>query len=171
MKKLIMSLAAVMVLATPSFAKEIRKDITITRADGTKAAFNVEMAFDAYKHERGLMYRTELAANDGMLFVYDDPGLRAFWMKNTLIPLDMLFFTVSGELVDIRANAKPKDLTPYAPDRADICAILEIKGGEAQAQNLKIGDKLVLEGATACLPDWAGSRTLPTKRPKLGGGV
>lgn len=172
MKHLILSLALVLMMTGVALAQNFtQKDITIVRADGTEAVFHVEVAIDAYQHEVGLMRRTELANDAGMIFLYEYPALRSFWMKGTLIPLDMLFFTEAGQLVDIRHNAQPKDLSPYAPDRADICAVLEIAGGQAEAQNIKIGDRLMLDTPTACLPEGAGSRRLPTKRPQLGGGV
>lgn len=146
-----MTTALALLLALPAMASD-RTDISIRRGDGKTVAFKVELATDGESRMKGLMFRKKLAASRGMLFLYDEPDYRAFWMKDTLIPLDMLFFTAKGDLVYIHANAKPKSLDAIAPKRNDICAILEIGGGEAERLGLKTGDKLDLKDSSACLP-------------------
>ncbi len=140
-----------LLLSIPALAAD-RTEIAIRRADKSLATFKVELATDYESRAKGLMFRKKLAKNAGMLFVYEEPGSRAFWMKDTLIPLDMLFFTAKGELAYIHPEATPGDLTAIGPDRSDICAILEIAGGEAKRQNIRTGDKLVLTKSSACLP-------------------
>ncbi len=151
-----MSAALTAALATLLMAAPTRADepasVAIQRADGATVKFGVELATDTESRARGLMYRRKMPKSSGMLFLYDEPGDRAFWMKDTYIPLDMLFFTAGGELVYIHPNAKPGNLSPIAPRRSDICAILEINGGEAARRKLKIGDRLVLTDESACLP-------------------
>ena len=103
------------------------------------ARFTVEMATTSSEQERGLMFRKTLAPDAGMLFDFGNEEMRAFWMKNTLIPLDMLFIKANGTVARIASNAKPlsEDSIPsYEPVRA----VLEIPGGRAAQLGLKAGD-------------------------------
>jgi uncharacterized membrane protein (UPF0127 family) len=103
--------------------------------------FTVEMATSWEQQERGLMFRKTLAPNAGMLFDFGKEGEQAFWMKNTLIPLDMLFIKADGTVARIAANAKPlseESIPSYQPVRA----VLEIPGGRAAELGLKAGDKV-----------------------------
>lgn len=103
--------------------------------------FSVEMAMSWEQQERGLMFRKTLAPNAGMLFDFVKEGEQAFWMKNTLIPLDMLFIKADGTVARIAANAKPlseESIPSYQPVRA----VLEIPGGRAAELGLKAGDKV-----------------------------
>jgi uncharacterized membrane protein (UPF0127 family) len=145
--------AALLLLALPVQARDMYP-LAIQRADGTTATFSVELATTEATREYGLMNRTKLPEDTGMLFLYDRPGSHAFWMKDTLVPLDMLFFTANGQLVYIHPNARPHDLTPVlpTPDRHNICAILELPGGQAAKSALSVGDRMVLTGPSACLP-------------------
>ena len=107
-------------------------------------AIHIEIADDKAERAQGLMNRTELAADSGMLFIFDAPREAAFWMKNTLIPLDMLFMDAKGVLRHIHASATPLDLTPVpgaapgdpSPERL---MVLEIAGGEAARLGLQVG--------------------------------
>ena len=107
-------------------------------------AIHIEIADDRAERAQGLMNRTELAEDSGMLFIFDEPREAAFWMKNTLIPLDMLFMDAKGVIRHIHASAVPLDLTPVpgaapgdpAPERL---MVLEIAGGEAARQGLQVG--------------------------------
>lgn len=125
--------------------------IAVARSSGEIAPFDVELAITPHAQSEGLMHRTHLPSGQGMLFVYDQPTRRTFWMKNTLIPLDMLFFDKQGKLVFIYANAKPRSLAPIGPDRRDICMVLEIAGGEAEKHGLALGDKIMLDFSSICL--------------------
>jgi uncharacterized membrane protein (UPF0127 family) len=103
--------------------------------------FTVEMATTGAQQERGLMFRKTLAPNAGMLFDFVGEDEHSFWMKNTLIPLDMLFIKKDGTVARISVNAKPlsEDSIPsYEPVRA----VLEIPGGRAAELGLKAGDKV-----------------------------
>jgi uncharacterized membrane protein (UPF0127 family) len=106
-----------------------------------KARFAIEIADDEAERARGLMFREKLGAGAGMLFVYDTPQRVAFWMKNTLIPLDMIFIDQSGRVNAIHANAVPGDLTPI-PGPADTLMVLEIGGGLAARLGLPVGAEL-----------------------------
>jgi hypothetical protein len=101
----------------------------------------VELATSWEQQERGLMFRKTLAPNAGMLFDFGKESEQAFWMKNTLIPLDMLFIKADGTVARIAANAKPlseESIPSYQPVRA----VLEIPGGRAAELGLKAGDKV-----------------------------
>ncbi len=105
------------------------------------AQFTVEMATSWPQQEAGLMFRKSLAPNAGMLFDFGKETETAFWMKNTLIPLDMLFIKANGTVARVAANAKPlseESIPSYEPVRA----VLEIAGGRAAQLGIKAGDKV-----------------------------
>ena len=111
------------------------------------ATFEVEMAQTPEERERGLMFRRKLPQDRGMLFV-QSPGPAAFWMKNTYIPLDLLYFDADGQLLQIEAGAPPC-ATPSCPiypsDTTTVRYILEINAGEAARRGIRVGDRLRLE--------------------------
>jgi uncharacterized membrane protein (UPF0127 family) len=121
------------------------------RSDGLEAleimtstgrhAFQVEIAKDDASRERGLMDRRYMAANRGMLFEFAQDAPVSFWMKNTYIPLDMIFIAPSGVVTRVAANAEP--LSERVIPSGDPCvAVLELNGGTAAAIGLKVGDKV-----------------------------
>lgn len=93
--------------------------------------FQVELVDTPETRARGLMFRENLSPRAGMLFIYEHPQRAAFWMKNTLIPLDMLFFDQTGRLRHLHSNAIPGDLTPIEGGQG-ILGVLEINGGMAK---------------------------------------
>ena len=103
--------------------------------------FQVEIARDEPSREHGLMNRRYMAANHGMLFEFDGAAPQAFWMKNTYIPLDMIFISATGEVTNIAANAEPLS-ERVIPSGAPCAAVLELNGGIAAAIGLRIGDKV-----------------------------
>lgn len=105
------------------------------------ARFLVERADDEAERARGLMNRREMAADAGMIFVYPSERAVAFWMHDTLIPLDMIFADGRGRIVSLHENARPLDDTPI-PSGAPVRFVLEINGGLAQA--IGIGPGAVL---------------------------
>ncbi len=115
--------------------------LTITGATGTKHRFIVEVAKTSLERERGLMFRQSLGPDRGMIFLFDPPQSIAFWMKNTLIPLDMLFIGADGRVLNIIENAAPLSLSPR-PSAGDAAMVLEIAGGRASALGIKAGDKV-----------------------------
>mgnify|MGYP001106202315 CR=1 FL=1 len=123
------------------------------RGDFGEARFTVEIADDPFEQKRGLMFRESLAASQGMLFVYPWPGSPSFWMKNTLIPLDMLFVTPEGVVQHVHAMAKPGDRTPIGGGQG-VLAVLEIKGGLAAAIGIDAGDQ-IRHPAFGPQADWA----------------
>ena len=110
-------------------------------------AFQVELAQTEDERRRGLMFRQHLPAGQGMLFV-QAPGRAEFWMKNTLIPLDLLYFDAQGTLIEILPRVQPcrqLDCPTYPSRSAAVSYILEINGGEAARRALQVGDPLALE--------------------------
>ncbi len=93
----------------------------------------------------GLMFRTTLADDEGMLFPFDPPRPVGFWMKNTLIPLDMLYIR-SGVIQVIKANVPPcqKDPCPSYPSKVEIDQVIEIRGGLAAQLGFKVGDRVTI---------------------------
>ncbi|HET7281138.1 MAG TPA: DUF192 domain-containing protein [Sphingomicrobium sp.] len=100
--------------------------------------FTVEVAATPQQQETGLMFRTSVGADRGMIFPYDPPQEVAFWMKNTLIPLDIVFIGVGGKIVRI-TNAQAMDLTPL-PSGAPVTGVLEIAAGRAKQLGIREGD-------------------------------
>jgi uncharacterized membrane protein (UPF0127 family) len=104
-------------------------------------AIRVEIADDPAERAQGLMNREELAAKTGMLFIYETPRPASFWMKNTLIPLDMIFADEAGRVTRVHANAVPLDRTPI--DGGDgVRFVLEINGGLAAKLGIAPGAEL-----------------------------
>lgn len=114
-------------------------------------AIGVELALTPAQHAHGLMERTSMPANHGMLFVFPDAQPRIFWMKDTLIPLDMLFFDSSRKLVAIQANAQPCHADPCAlfPSSAPARYVLELTAGTAAKLGLHAGDVMTIAGDTS----------------------
>ena len=101
--------------------------------------FSVEIADNDATREHGLMFRKSLAADRGMLFDFKTPQSVAFWMKNTLIPLDMLFIAADGHIISIARNAVPMSETPV-PSGGDVLGVLEVRGGRAAEIGAEPGD-------------------------------
>lgn len=105
------------------------------------ARFGVEVADTPDSRATGLMHRENLPPQRGMLFVFESPGEAAFWMKNTLIPLDMLFFDDSGVLVSLRQNTVPLS-TELISGGEQVLAVLEINAGIAGRYGIKTGTEI-----------------------------
>ncbi len=104
--------------------------LTITQ-DGKKHRFMVEVAKSEEEQRHGLMFRTQMGADEGMIFPYSPPQPVGFWMKNTVIPLDMIFIGTDRRIINIEANAVPYSLEPRRSQGLAI-AVLELNGGRAE---------------------------------------
>jgi uncharacterized protein len=125
----------------------IAADAPSVSLHGTK--YSVEFATDDAQREHGLMDRTHMDADHGMLFVFPGDAPRAFWMKNTLIPLDILYFDSARKLVAMQLNALPCKSDPCALyPSGDLPAryVLELNAGTAGKLGLKLGDELSIDG-------------------------
>lgn len=87
------------------------------------------------------MNRSSLAPDHGMIFPFDQPRVASFWMKNTLIPLDMVFVRADGTIANIEANTVPLSLQPVISD-GPVSAVLEIAGGRSAELGIEAGDKV-----------------------------
>jgi len=116
----------------------------ISTASGTQQ-FKIWVADTPARSEQGLMFVHGLAHDKGMLFPADNSGQMAMWMKNTLIPLDMLFIDRSGEIIFIQHEAKPNSeaiIRIPAPVVTPVAAVLELAGGECAKRHIVQGDRL-----------------------------
>ena len=129
------------VWAGPVWAGQCRDDLALFRFPGGQAQFSVEIADDTAERAQGLMHRAALPASAGMLFIYDQPQPAAFWMKNTLLPLDMIFIDAAGRVTRVHENAKPLDETPI-PGGDGVLMVLEINGGLARRIGIAPGAEL-----------------------------
>ena len=127
--------------------------VDLRGAFGT-AGFSVEVADTPQARAQGLMNRDSLPRSAGMLFVYDAPQRATFWMKNTRIPLDMIFLDSKGQVLGVHANARPMD-TNIIDGGLGVLAVLEINGGLAARLGIAPGDMLrhpAFDPATAAWP-------------------
>ncbi|WP_266183894.1 DUF192 domain-containing protein [Dyella humicola] len=143
MKRLLAPL--LMVFATGAFAAP-QPNAPAVQLHGKR--FTTEFATNNASRERGLMMRTELAADHSMLFVFPEDDQRWFWMKNTLIPLDILYFDGHRKLVSVQANVPPCKADPCPSYPSDLPAryVLELAGGTAAKIGVQVGDELTIEG-------------------------
>jgi uncharacterized protein len=110
--------------------------------------FTTEFAANDASRAHGLMMRTELAADHSMLFVFPEDAPRRFWMKHTLIPLDILYFDGNRKLVSAQPNVPPCKADPCPSYPSDFPAryVLELAGGTAAGIGVQMGDELTIEG-------------------------
>ena len=132
------SLVADKAAQTGAVARTIPLKIRTTK--GT-IPYRVEVATSEAEQARGLMYRTSLPDHGGMIFPMVPARFASFWMKNTYIPLDLLFIRPDGSIARIAANAVPEDLTPIESGEP-VAAVLEIAGGGAVANGIAVGNKV-----------------------------
>ena len=117
-----------------------RSSLQIVSAGGTHE-FEVWVADTPDRQRQGLMYVRDLPSDQGMLFINESSRVSSFWMKNTYIPLDMLFIDARGRIVEIFANTRPLSLEPVGP-AAPVLAVLELRGGETARRGIRKGDRL-----------------------------
>ncbi len=122
--------------------------VAIVSADNSKrAAVKVEIANTPDTRELGLMYRTHLDQDAGMLFIFPTPDAAQFWMKNTVIPLDMLFADPRGKVVGIVANAQPYSQALLGGFPSTLY-VLEVNAGYAAQHHIMVGDRLEFHGVS-----------------------
>ncbi len=137
------ALALVVFLAAAALAPALGgalDSLEIVTATG-RHAFQVEIVDNDATREHGLMDRRYMAADHGMLFEFDHAAPVSFWMKNTYIPLDMIFIAPSGVVTHVAANAEPLS-ERVIPSGGPCVAVLELNGGTAASIGLKVGDKV-----------------------------
>lgn len=123
------------------FNKEADLIIHKIATDSSEVKLDVEIADTDYDIQTGLMYRSSMEPNQGMLFVFDDVVERYFYMKNTQIPLDILYVDENRKIVSFQKNTKPFDETSL-PSNAPAQYVLEVNAGMADVWSLKVGDSI-----------------------------
>jgi uncharacterized protein len=116
-----------------------------TNRYGQTEELTLEVASTPVTQTQGLMYRTDLAPDSGMLFVFDSTAPRTFWMQNTYIPLDVLFLDEDLFIVKIHSNTKPNQISEVYSSEVPVKYGLETNGGWAEAVGLEEGDQIILE--------------------------
>lgn len=119
--------------------KRLRTEPLTVQGAGQTHSFTVEVAVTAPERSRGLMFREEMAADHGMLFIFETEGDRYFWMKNTPLPLDIIYINAAGKIVSIAA-----DTTPFSeqtiPSGAPAKYVLELNAGMSAERGIDVGD-------------------------------
>ncbi|MBI1272754.1 MAG: DUF192 domain-containing protein [Alphaproteobacteria bacterium] len=116
--------------------------IELRTAAGTSHRFDVEVARNQSEQSYGLMYVKDMPDDAGMLFLFPEPNRLTFWMKNTYIPLDILFLDSEGRIINIAENTQPLStdmITSASPGKG----VLELKGGTAAKLGLRPGDRVI----------------------------
>jgi uncharacterized protein len=134
---------ALLLAAVPAWALETfgTSELTIQTAAGPQK-FSIELALTDAQMEQGLMFRRSMAPDAGMLFDFKQPTPVTMWMKNTIIPLDMLFLDTSGKVIDIHERAVPysTDIIASAmPSRY----VIELNGGTVARLGIRLGDQVI----------------------------
>jgi uncharacterized protein len=128
-------------IETPEITFELEGEMELIKEEEVIKTLEIEIADTPYEWETGLMYRESLGEDQGMLFVYPQEGPRSFYMKNTYIPLDLIFYNKDSVVVSYYENAVPMDLTPI-PSNAPAQYILEVNAGKVEEWNIETGDKM-----------------------------
>jgi uncharacterized protein len=131
------SVAAIVLVAAPVCAAALQS-LSVVSEKGA-FTYNVELANDDATREKGLMFRKEMPKDHGMLFDFGKNQVAYMWMKNTFIPLDMVFIRADGEVASIAKNAQPQSLAIISSG-VRVRAVLELNAGEADAIGVKPGD-------------------------------
>ena len=119
----------------------VKSELSIITSNGSKHNFLVEVAKTEEEKKIGLMFRKTLAKNAGMLFLYKREALRLMWMKNTFIPLDILFIDKNGVLKRVVKRTIPHSLATIS-SRQSVLAVLELRGGITSSLEIKKGDRI-----------------------------
>lgn len=126
--------------AAPTPFRLDRTTIRLTTADGKVRAYKVEIARTAEEQARGLMYRRSMPRDAGMLFLFPEPRIASFWMRNTYLPLDIIFISPQGRVLNV-AKGEPLNEAPVE-SVGPAGAVLELNQGEAARIGLKPGDRV-----------------------------
>ncbi|MGB7205609.1 MAG: DUF192 domain-containing protein [Anderseniella sp.] len=131
----------VIVRASDDIVRLPVEEVIVTTETGD-ITFSTELATDEASRSRGLMFRRELAEKDAMLFYWQTPQVASMWMRNTYIPLDMLFVQADGTILHIATDTVPHSLEVVSADRL-VSAVMEINAGLTKRFNIKPGSRLI----------------------------
>lgn len=148
-KRLLLALALLMpslAVAQPGMDRPqprlAEEPMVIVTRDGTRHVFRAEMALQPQDQMIGMMFRTSMAPDEAMIFDWGAPRESSMWMRNTLIPLDMLFVAADGRIHRIHERAVPQSLATI-DSRGPVRATIEVPGGTAERLNLRVGDRVL----------------------------
>ena len=139
--RLIAAISALVLVGSAARADVCAPDRVAVIGDFGRASFTVDVADDDAERSQGLMHVDQMPRFSGMLFVYPSPRPANFWMRNTLIPLDMIFAGPDGAILTVHPNAVPLDETVIAGGDG-VQFVLEINGGMAARLGIEVGDAL-----------------------------
>lgn len=125
-----------------------RAKVVLKDAYGGSQAVDVEVASSGISRQRGMMWRTSLAAGKGMLFIFPEEEVHSFWMKNTLIPLDMIFISRDRRIAGIVHQAAPRTMDLKTVNKPSLY-VLEVPGGWAEKTGVQAGSTVEMEGISA----------------------
>lgn len=154
----------IVLLSACSSSTHLLEKVTVQTQSGRTIAFQVELARTGAEREQGLMYRKRLSADHGMLFVFPAETQAPFWMKNTPLPLDMIFLNREGVVVDLIENAVPFSEALLTP-KASYDYVLEVRGGTVTREGIRIGDSVQLPVRGLQVPGRQGSVQRLSPRP------
>ena len=117
-------------------------ELQILTSNGDTLSFNIEIADSAIKTEQGLMYRSSMKDENGMLFIFPDVQPRSFWMRNTRIGLDIIYADADGKIVSIAKYAKPYDDKHSLPSNYPAKYVFEVNDGLSDKLGISAGDKI-----------------------------
>ena len=144
MRTILLSFKLILLFISYSFSDniEFRKDVLTIDNNLKQITFNIELAVTPQERTKGLMYRENLPLDQGMLFIYPFNQQVTMWMKNTQIPLDMIFINTNGDIEDIIRMTIPNSLT-HLTTKNKVKAVLEINGGLSKYLKINKGDKVI----------------------------
>jgi uncharacterized membrane protein (UPF0127 family) len=142
----VLLLAALNGCEHPRTVEKAQPEVVFTGGGG-ELRVKVELARTEAERERGLMFRQSLPPGTGMLFLFPHPERLKFWMKNTYIPLDMVFLDANRRVIAIEENAQPLSLNPRGPDQ-DAKYVVEVPGGWARSHGISPGIDVRFTGFT-----------------------
>ena len=128
-------------IETSEIKFEKEGDLYLLKSGDTIKKLDIEIADSQYKRETGLMYRKSMKEHQGMLFIYPEEAPRSFYMKNTYIPLDIIYYSKDSTVVSFQENAIPLDETAL-PSEKPAQFILELNAGKVKEWNIEAGDKI-----------------------------
>lgn len=126
----------------PAAAPRATDSLTIESEGGVRHVFRIEVAVTPEQKATGLMFRRELGPDAGMLFTYETPQVIQMWMRNTLIPLDMVFIGADGRVINIAERTVPESLA-IVPSAGPAIGVLEVAGGTAARLRIRPGDRVI----------------------------
>lgn len=142
---------AALTASSATWADTMRRETLILISAGGRTEILTEIALTGPEQEQGLMFRTGMAENAGMLFIYEQTHDLSMWMRNTYLPLDMVFMRADGTIARIEASAEPLSDRVIASG-SPVKAVLELKAGTAQRLGLKPGDRVDSPSLKAAAP-------------------